>query len=216
MFAGLVGAVATTVSPALASAQPDEASQQAREHFRRGQTLTAEGHWQAAYREFRDGYALSHRPLFLFNMAECARQGDQGPRAAELYERYLAEDPDGSMATNARARLYELQQASEGGQSTPSERAGVGAARTARPVPTPAETARQGALADPQPDLVSTSSNADDDDSSLLESWPFWAGVGAVVVAGTVTAIVLASSGGGGDAGSACTGDCVLVDFTRN
>ncbi|MBA3452099.1 MAG: hypothetical protein H0T42_03260 [Deltaproteobacteria bacterium] len=48
------------------------------------------------------------RPLFLFNMAECARALNDVVQARELYTRYLAAEANGPFANAARARLVEL------------------------------------------------------------------------------------------------------------
>jgi len=74
-------ALALAAVPATSWAGPPErkpaidADASAREHFQRGQKLSAAGDYAAAYREFAAGYALTERPLFLFNMAEAARAG---------------------------------------------------------------------------------------------------------------------------------------------
>ncbi|MFH0903213.1 MAG: hypothetical protein V2A73_21500 [Pseudomonadota bacterium] len=92
--------------PVLANGETLQAK--AKVHFEVGQKLVAEGRFVEAKAEFSAGYELSHRPLFLFNMAECARLSSDKARARELYERYLLEDPQGKLAAMARERLAEL------------------------------------------------------------------------------------------------------------
>src|SRR5687768_2091576 len=87
----------------VASAQED-----ARGRFAAGQALVAEGRFEEAYAAFEAGHALSDRPLFLFNMAECALHAGRQSDARRDYERYVAAAPEGSMAQTARERLAEL------------------------------------------------------------------------------------------------------------
>ena len=98
----------TLASTVPASAAAPQIEVQARAHFDRGQKLSSEQRYLEALAEFSAGYELSQKPLFLFNMAECARlSGDRG-RALTSYERYLAADPGGKLAGTARQRVGEL------------------------------------------------------------------------------------------------------------
>ncbi len=80
----------------------------AKTHFELGQTYSSAGRYVEALAEFSAGYELSRKPLFLFNMAECARLAGDPARARINYERYLAEDPQGKLAPTARDRLSQL------------------------------------------------------------------------------------------------------------
>lgn len=105
--------VAILLSPMRAEAQvnaPESRDSEAvsREHFRRGASLADQGLFDEAYAELAAGFGLSRRPLFLFNMAEAARQAGRLETARRDYGRYLALDPDGAMAEVAHARLAEL------------------------------------------------------------------------------------------------------------
>jgi hypothetical protein len=96
------------VAGTLARAADPSLEAQARAHFERGQTLSSEGRYEGAHAEFSAGYDLSHKPLFLFNMGECARLAGDAEQAARDYERYLAEDPQGRLAEKAQERVAEL------------------------------------------------------------------------------------------------------------
>jgi hypothetical protein len=106
--------VLALVSPRGASADPPDARPSAnadsvgRAHFQRGQKLSANGQYAAAYREFAAGYAATRRPLFLFNMAEAARANGDAPRARDAYLEFLRADPKSALAATARTRLAEL------------------------------------------------------------------------------------------------------------
>ncbi|MEM9864957.1 MAG: hypothetical protein AAF938_25365, partial [Myxococcota bacterium] len=57
-----------TLLSASALAQSDD--ERARVHYAEGRAHADAGDYPAAHADFRAGYELSHRPLFLFNMAE--------------------------------------------------------------------------------------------------------------------------------------------------
>jgi hypothetical protein len=80
----------------------------ARLAFERGETLYKEGRYAEARAEFAAGYELSHRPLFLFNMAECSRLDHEPALARTQYERYMSEAPTGELVSLARQRLAAL------------------------------------------------------------------------------------------------------------
>src|SRR5687768_3138913 len=86
----------------VASAQPvnpsseDARAASAKAYFERGDAHFKAGRYLEARAEFSGGYELSHRPLFLFNMAECSRLNGDLQIAKETYERYLREAPTGS------------------------------------------------------------------------------------------------------------------------
>ena len=75
-------------------AQESAPEKEARGYFDRGTRAFDEQHYVEALAAFSAGYELSHKPAFLYNMAECARLlGDRG-RAYDLYRRYLEATPD--------------------------------------------------------------------------------------------------------------------------
>jgi tetratricopeptide (TPR) repeat protein len=96
--------------PAIAAAQPPASTSevQARAHFAKGKELVTASRFQEALAEFTAGYSLSTRPLFLFNMGECARALADTSRARDYYQRYLAAEPNGAFAQTAHARLTKL------------------------------------------------------------------------------------------------------------
>ncbi|MGH2897406.1 MAG: hypothetical protein ACRDMZ_01930, partial [Solirubrobacteraceae bacterium] len=102
------------IAPRAASADPPDARPSTnadsigRAHFQRGQKLSANGQYAAAYREFAAGYAATKRPLFLFNMAEAARANGDTARARDAYLEFLRADPKSALAATARTRLAEL------------------------------------------------------------------------------------------------------------
>jgi tetratricopeptide (TPR) repeat protein len=179
----LLGLVAA--SP-IASADAPKASNAATEkrgraHFNRGKVLAKQGSYAAALVEYSKGYELTERPLFLFNMAECARALGDKTQARELYERYLAADASGSFTPAARARLAEL---------------GPSPATPAAPPPAPSEPASSPTIATPsevaamrpQPaeTVTATAPQPAAEKRSNFKRNALLVGVGVAVVAGSV------------------------------
>jgi hypothetical protein len=193
-----------------ASATPLDA--EAKQHFTRGQKLAAEGRCAEALPEFEAGYALSRRPLFLFNIAECARKTGELARARENYERYLREDPDGATADTARERLQSLP-AVEKSAPAPSPTPAPPAPATASPPaanppianeptgPTASSSARAIELTSPPPPAK----------KPVWKRWPLWVGLGAAVAVSAVAISVGVVYGR--KSGNACSGDCAPIDF---
>jgi tetratricopeptide (TPR) repeat protein len=195
-------------SPALAQpqggARPASADAHAREAFKKGEALFRAGRYLEALAQFSGGYELSQRPLFLFNMGECARKLGQTERARAYYQRYIDADKGGKLVALAEKRIAEL-----GGPVVEDEPAAkppaVDAGGTAKSVavPPPAAVAER-----PTRSVPAAALQADappEESRPLWKKWPFWAAVGAAAV--TTTAVVLATSSGDGG----CTGTC--VDF---
>jgi len=173
---------AATAEPAPAAA----ADASGRAHFQRGQRLSAAGDHAAAYREYAAGYALTERPLFLFNMGESARASGDNAKAREAYLAFLRVDPDNALANTARQRIYDLDRASPV-VAPPPPPAPPPSVVVTTPPPAPIARAPEG-----QP---------------IYKKWPFW----AVVVGGAVAggAIVFAVT----RPGDACGARCTELDF---
>jgi hypothetical protein len=91
--------------------------------------LRASGDNAGAYREFAAGYALTERPLFLFNMAEAARASGDLAKARENYLLFLNRDPKSALAATAQARITEIDRAASAAPPPSSQGAsGTGAA----------------------------------------------------------------------------------------
>lgn len=95
------------ISAGLAGAQP-AAQQQAKQHFKQAKTLQEAGNYDAAALEYAAAYELDHRPEMLFNIAQVQRLGKHKREAIDYYERYLAAQPDGAGAREARQWIAEL------------------------------------------------------------------------------------------------------------
>ncbi len=178
------------------AAQPAPASQdteRAKKHFERGRELTDAKQYAAAYAEFEAGYALSQRPLFLFNMGECSRAMGQPKQARDLYEKYLAADPNGAFASQARSRLTELPASPPVAppprvDPTPPAPPVRDTARTTPPAAPPARVADPVTAPSTNTQLTGTNGLVDRPPTStpIYKKPVFWVGVGAAVAAGTV------------------------------
>jgi hypothetical protein len=78
--------------PSVSHAQ-DAAMESARQHFEAGQDLFDKADFAGAAKEFMAAYDAKAFPAFLFNAAVCAEKQRQYRQAADLFLRYLSEDP---------------------------------------------------------------------------------------------------------------------------
>ena len=79
-------------------------AEEARDHYRKGQTHYSLGEFEQAIKEFREAYRLKQEPGLLFNVAQSYRQLRQWEAARFNYRQYLNLKPD---APN-RAEVEEL------------------------------------------------------------------------------------------------------------
>jgi hypothetical protein len=197
-----VGAIAV---PGAASAEPS-ADAAARVHYDQGRKLAAEGKFREAYVEFEAGYRVSARPAFLFNMGEAARGEGDPARARAAYEKYLAAEPDGSLAATAKQRLAAMGPApapapSTGPRTTVTTSNGTDPGK--EPVRLMVDPARHTQVAvtpreHPHPLTLEPRPR------SMWKRWPIWAAIGTAVVAGTILAVVASR-----DEGVTCSAGCI-------
>ena len=154
------------------------------ESYDRGLELFQRGRYVEAMRSFSRGYGLSHRPGFLFNMAECARLMADKARARELYLRYLALHPTGKLRPAAQRRCDELGR----GTCVP----GAAVSPTA-PAPEPVVEPLVPAPVSAAPPDVPTRPRH----RPFYKHWAFWTAVGVGVTAATIGIAAGASRSGG-------------------
>ncbi|MFH1130518.1 MAG: hypothetical protein V1754_04235 [Pseudomonadota bacterium] len=147
--------------------------------------------------EFTEGHRLTNKGGFLFNMAECARMLQEKQRAHKLYMLYLREYKDGQNREQALKQCQELEVGSC--DVSASTEAAESEAGTQRPALTPSTD-----VSEPKPYMPSKTKSVSPVQSAgqkkgtpFYKHWAFWTGVGAVLVAGTVTAIAVGASGSG-------------------
>lgn len=164
-------------------AETDTSSQQARELTTAGNMHFEAGRYAEAERAFREAYALSGRPGFLWNMAQCARLSGQSERALLLYRKYLATSTNGSQREEAE-RWVGMLQLQESKPAAP------------RPHPATKTDDRPPRRSDSKPRVLVLSDTPayqeGADSQAVYEKWWFWAGAGAVVT-GVVAAVLLSN-----------------------
>jgi tetratricopeptide (TPR) repeat protein len=213
--AAVIAAVVLVLHVVPAAAQAPAATQRApsadaaedagRVHFAEGRRLASDSRFAEALEAFARGHAASGRPLFLFNMAECAREIGEAERAVALYERYLAADPEGPMAARATARLAALGERAPRAEARAASEAAVSAVPAVELPPDP-EIAPGAISSSSSRSISSAAASSIDRRPEVWEDWPFWMIVGAVVVAGAAVGIAV---GVGVDGGPRCEAGCV-------
>jgi len=200
--------------PALAA---PEAKATAKAHYEAATRLYDVHEYGEALKEYKAGYLAKPDPSFLFNIAQCYKRLGQAEQAREFFREYLKKaSPDEPNRAQAEARIRELD-TREVADTTPppaagtsllapeaarSDRSATGAPADKTPaLPSSAATANALGAEPAGVDLsASTTSHPDNRAPAVYQPWQtwwFWSGVGAVVVAGTVTAVLLSRSGGG-------------------
>ncbi|MCB9558103.1 MAG: hypothetical protein H6707_18455 [Deltaproteobacteria bacterium] len=216
-----IGYFLGAASPAWAQ-QPDPIVQ-ARQEWEAGRQLFQVGRYAGALEHFSRGYQLSQKGGFLFNMAECARLLGEKLRARGLYLSYLRIHGKERFRDQAIANCNALGQGdctpSASGPAVVAPAVPTAPVVPVAPTPTPKHAAPPAGPTPPKtavkptrqpsaaagvatPKLEAKAPYLPDEKSPgktspkgrpFYRHWGFWAGVGAAVVAGTVTAVVLAT-----------------------
>jgi|GEM_PF-6513537 len=123
--------VLPALAPQPASAQDDAALTAARDRFRQGEAYFKAGLFDKAVAEYRAAYELVPRPGLLFNIGLCYEKLENPARAVDYYGRYLAAEPEGGKAPEARARREALLEQIVARQSAAEREAAARQARDA-------------------------------------------------------------------------------------
>jgi tetratricopeptide (TPR) repeat protein len=196
---------AFVVAPPRAAQAEDQA--EGRRRFKRGQELYAEGRFLDAAREFEAGYAVAPRPLFLLNIGQSYRRGNEFEKAKRAYEMLLRVDPQTPHRAEVEEHIRAIDDALAAAAVLPAPppAGGTQAARpAARPAPPPsAPPPEPRATAPVVMDRPEPTEASDGDESVFKKAW-FWAVVAGVAAAG-VTAVVLSTR-----SRSSCPGDLCI------
>jgi tetratricopeptide (TPR) repeat protein len=133
----LILATLAIAAPARFAFGVDAATEEARQHFLKGQQLFELTRWDEAAEEFEKAYAARSDPTFIYNMAQAYRRKGDAKRALELYKNYLIKAPRSPQRPEVEERIATLQK-----QIEEAERA----AKAAAPVPAPAPAPSPGAV----------------------------------------------------------------------
>jgi tetratricopeptide (TPR) repeat protein len=205
----LILVLLAAVARPLSAAEGDV--EQARTHVRKATVAYNLGRYVEAAKEYEAAYEQSMDANMLFNIGQAWRLAGERQKALTAYRSYLRSVTKGEQRSMAEAKIKELEeQPSSQPAPAPTSRALEPAPAATTPVvealppspPTrtsPPEPVPQPSLSTAVTPIESTSdeSAAHSPARPFYARWPFWTGVGAVVVAGAVIGIVLASGKGG-------------------
>jgi tetratricopeptide (TPR) repeat protein len=159
---------------------PDPAIARARADYELGTRYWDVGQYDKALEAFRSAYAHRADPALLFNVAQCLRKLKRTSEALDMYRNFLRRAPRSPKRADVERTIAALEEE-------------IAAAPT--PVaPPPAATAPPPLVPLPPPPAVMLAATPAPAPKPLLQRPWIW-GVAAVVVAGTVTAILLATRG---------------------
>jgi tetratricopeptide (TPR) repeat protein len=173
--------------------ESDMSDQQARVHFKLGQTFYDSGRFREAAEEWEQAHALSKREALLYNIYVAQRDASDWPKAIDALTRYLAtNEPDAAQRVNLDARLKAMKDAVAANEAKASSQ--PTAAPEAAPAPAPAQQPA------PQPEQGSS-------------VWPIALVVtgGALIAGSVVTGLI--TSGKVADIEDSCPGDSCPKGF---
>ncbi len=185
--------VAGTAEARPGSKQKKETLQRAKEAWRQGQSLFNRGDYIGAREQFTKGYELTHKSGFLFNIASCENLLGNKEQAKYRYMEYLRKFPRGKFKDEVEKQCQSL---------------GLGDCEKKAAAPIKPNRGKEILASKPISDVQSAKGHQTDrllierkatheSESSkpFYKHWGFYAGVGAAIIAGTVTAVVLATRG---------------------
>jgi tetratricopeptide (TPR) repeat protein len=216
LLPGLIVAVLCSGLALSASAAPD-AKAVAKAHYEAATRLYDVHEYGEALNEYKAGYLAKPDASFLFNIGQCYKRLGKPDQAREFFREYLKKAaPDDPNRGQAEARIRELDNREALGSSksaaggtpmpawgtapevAPGSNTGMASDRSSG-LPSSAAPTHTAGLDPAGVDLsASTTSQPDKAEPAFYQTWWFWGGVGAVVVAGTVTAVLLSRDSGGG------------------
>jgi hypothetical protein len=222
LFAAL-GTVGLAAKAPDALAADADVEQQSRAHYKSGETHYAAGEYAQALAEYQAGFDAVPLPGFLINIAQCHRQLGEPAKARQAYEKFVLVAPDSPLVPEVKTQIAELDRDLETAKTAPPPPPPATeppAVAVALGTPSPA-AARAGSAPSASNEVLSLGDGQEAGDRSpngaagtdltlrtapaapatvdeerAGHRWWLWGTLAAVVVGGTVTAIVLASSPG--------------------
>jgi tetratricopeptide (TPR) repeat protein len=211
LLAGVVAISVWVAAVPLARGAADDKAI-AKAHYEAATRLYDVHEYGDALKEYKAGYLTRPDPSFLFNIGQCYKRLGMPDQAREFFREYLKKAaPDDKNRAQAEARIRELDnlEAANSAARTASsaeppsafaapDRTSAGkrtAAQASEKLPAPPFSAAPAIPAGVDPagvDLSASSATVPEkSEGAFYKTWWFWSGVGAVVVAGTVTAVLL-------------------------
>jgi tetratricopeptide (TPR) repeat protein len=160
---------------------PEGVKDQGKVLYLEGRKAFNVGDFKTAVSKFKEAYDLSNKPALLYNIAFAHDKAGDREQAIFFLERYLAEDKGAPQERQAQvtARIKTLKQ----------EKSKADAARADAQERKAAAEARKAAAEQADRELALRKS-----EKPLYKKWWLWTIVGAVVVGGVVTGVVLGTA----------------------
>lgn len=169
----------------------------AKRHYDRGTSLFALDRYDEAIKEFEAGYLDAPLPAFLYNIGQAHKKAGRPERARSYFERYLEMAPEAADRPQVERLIAEIDAAARSGVPVPAPSppaapptAATPPAATPPAVPPPAAAPPAAA---PAADAAADKAPAATPSRAWL--WGVLGGAGALVVAGVIVGVVLASGG---------------------
>lgn len=189
--AGIAAVMAFAVLlPSAAAAATPEAEKESRAHFQAGEARFKAGAFDDALAEYQKGYAAKPLPGFLVNIAQCQRRLGDLKAARATYQKFVLVAPDSPLIPQVRSMIAEIDALIEKEQEKPAAEAATETETKPEPPAAPAA-----ATETPAPVLVAADPAPAPAPASAGHRWWLWGALGAVVVGGAVTALVLTTGG---------------------
>jgi len=183
-----------------AAAAPSETQRKARVHFQAGEERFKAGAFADALAEYQAGYDVLPLPGFLINVAQCQRRLGDLKTARATYQKFVLVAPDSPLVPQAKTMIAEIDgllaetDKSKAAAAPEEEAKPAEEAPKSAPAPAAATPAATAAPETTAPVLVGTPAPAEPEERPHRRWW-LWGALGAVVVGGAVTAVVLSTGG---------------------
>jgi tetratricopeptide (TPR) repeat protein len=187
-------ACAALASADLRAATP-EAEQDARRSFERAESHFKAGLFAEALAEYQEGYDHLPLPGFLVNIAQCHRRLGNLQQARATYRKFIMVAPDSPYVPEVKALVAELDTL----VASAEEAAAADAAKPGNPADQPSASAPAvPAAAAAEAEVRAPLTTVPDTTAPPRAGtrWWLWGTVGAAVVAGATTAVLLLRSPG--------------------
>jgi tetratricopeptide (TPR) repeat protein len=189
-----------------AAAAPSEAQRKARAHFQTGEERFKAGAFADALAAYQAGYDVLPLPGFLINVAQCQRRLGDLKTARATYQKFVLVAPDSPLVPQVKSMIAEIdglladldKNKPAAAPADPPKAADEPKpidepSPAAAPAPAAAQTTA-GARQETAPLLVATPAPEQPEERPRRRWW-LWGALGAVVVGGAVTAVVLSTGG---------------------
>lgn len=179
---GALALLGIVAKPAFAGPAEDEA----RERTKAATAAFNLGHYEEAVVEYEAAYRTVPDPAFLYNIGQAQRLAGKNEKALVAYKSYLRTAPaDAPNREQVKKHVEHLESLTWTPGPAPKPKTQLPPALDFSQGPRPADS--------PTLDVQSSPGASDPAPASrpIYKRWWFWTGVGAAVVAGTTTAILL-------------------------